>query len=113
MATTQTTSKDFVDTGLARLIALVVAIAIAALLIVNWGSDIKRLASGGTGDNGLPQAIQTPESIAAINPELQACLDKRVGDVDQMKADGVLSDSQYADFVESARSLCYQTNPSQ
>lgn len=111
MTTEHTTKRDFVDTGFARLLGALLAVAIAVLLYMNWGDEFKQLASGTPEVSALPAAVTSPGATSAINPALASCLEKRIGDVDQMKSDGVLSDAQYANFRARAESLCRQTNP--
>jgi hypothetical protein len=41
---------------------------------------------------------------------LQDCLDQRVGDVDKMKAEGIVNDAQYASFRQRAEELCRAQN---
>jgi hypothetical protein len=41
-----------------------------------------------------------------VNAALQNCLDQRVGDVEKMKADGIINDAQYASFRQRAGELC-------
>ena len=109
---TTDTQSSFADTKGARILALLIALAIAALLFVNWSDDFANLFSGKQ-SSSLPQAQQVPSDAAETNPALAACLEKRIGDVDQMKEDGVLSEAQYAAFRERAESLCRQQNPVQ
>lgn len=46
--------------------------------------------------------------VAAGDPELLACLAERVGAVDRMQADGVVSEAQYATFRARAEAFCQQ-----
>ena len=108
MATAQQTS-GFADTIWARLLALLIAIAIAWLLWANWSSDFRALVSGG--EQAATPVVSTSEPAKPANPALQECLAKRVGDVDQMKEDGVLSDAQYGSFRARAEELCRAQNP--
>ncbi|MEP0233345.1 hypothetical protein [Roseibium sp.] len=47
-----------------------------------------------------------PEAQTSGNPELDACLAKRVGDIDQLLAEGMIKDSQYPSFKRRATSYC-------
>ena len=83
---------SFLDTIWARLLAGLVALVFAGILA--W---INRDALSG------PEAASGP---------LAECLAERLGDVDAMVADGVISDGQAAQFRIRARQLCEQTVPS-
>ena len=103
-----TETRSFLDTIFARLIALIIAALIGYVLYVYWADDMRDLVSGN------PPAIpvlseQAP--VQSVNPALQACLDERVGDVDKMKADGIINDAQYASFRDRAEALCRSQNP--
>jgi len=108
MATTQ--EKTFHDTMAARIVALLLAAVLAVLLYMNYKDDFSRLVSGEE-PAGLPEA--TTAAIAETNPALAQCLQKRIGDVNQMKQDGVLTEAQFADFKARAEQLCIQQNPPQ
>jgi len=103
-------SNSFADTKVARLVALCLAAFFAFVLISNYSDDFNRAFSDSP-ENGLPvtSAETTPEEAA--NPALAACLQQRIGDVDRMKEEGVLSESQYASFRSRAEELCFQQNP--
>jgi len=58
----------------------------------------------------LPANSSDVSSEAVSNPALAACLQQRIGDVDRMKEDGILSDAQYASFRARAEELCVQQN---
>ncbi len=103
-----TASRSFADSIFARLIALAIAVLIGWVFYVNWADDIRALfADKGPGIPIITQ--QTP--VQTANPALQACLKQRVGDVDKMKADGVINDAQYASFRERAEQICRAQNP--
>lgn len=55
---------------------------------------------------GTVEPELTQSDTAPANPELQACLEQRLGDVTQMQADGVIDDAQAANFAARARDLC-------
>lgn len=102
------TSKSFADTIFARLIALLLAIGFGAILYLNWGSDFEELFAGSS--PAIPISAGIPQ-VENENAALEACLQQRVGDVDKMKADGIISDSQYAQFRQRAEDLCRAQNP--
>ncbi len=103
-----TMTKHFVDSALARIIGLLLALAIAFLLWSNWGGDFSALFAG---DKNDPVMVSASEPAKPANPALQSCLVQRVGDVKKMKADGILSDAQFAAFKSRAESLCRAQNP--
>lgn len=106
MATVEN-SQGFADTSIARIIALVLAVAIAVLLYFNWSAEISGLFSART----EPPMVSASQPAKEANPALDACLVQRVGDVDRMKGDGILSDAQYAKFKMRATDLCRVQNP--
>jgi len=85
-------SRGFLDTAGARIIAFLVLVAATALIAYYHRADL------------LP-----PEPAAAdagFNPEFVACRDKRVGEVDKMRADGLIGDAQVEAFRERALAFC-------
>jgi len=107
--TTAQQTHSFVDTIWARLLAILIAIAIGWLLWSNWSSDFSTLFAGG--EQEAAPVVSTSEPAKPANPALEECLAKRVGDVDQMKEDGILSDAQYGSFRARAEELCRAQNP--
>ena len=103
---TVTTTSSFLDTAVARLIALLLAGLIGYVLYAEWGSQIMATVQG---EPISLVADKAPANEAA--PALDACLAKRVGDVEAMKSDGVITEAQYADFKASAIQLCRAQNP--
>lgn len=101
----------FSDSIGARIIALCLAGVFAIILYSNYGNDLKTAFSGGT-ERQLPVADASTSPEEASNPSLVACLEQRIGDVDRMKEEGILSESQYASFRTRAEELCIQQNPS-
>jgi len=107
--TTQT-SGSFVDTKAARILALCLALCFAYILYNNYSDEII-VAFSGEPESGLPVTNAETEPDEAANPALAACLKQRIGDVDRMKDEGILSDSQYTSFRSRAEELCLQQNP--
>ena len=85
------------------------AIAFGALALMIWigRNDVSSIQYA----IGLVSGKQASEAQGSGNPELDACLAQRVGDVDQMKADGVINASQYEAFKGRAISLCQAQYP--
>lgn len=108
--TTADQTNSFVDSKLARLLALLIAIVLAILLWSNWSADFKSLFTTGKGDATATATI-TAQPAKPANPALEECLAQRVGDVDQMKEEGILSDAQYSAFRSRAEDLCRAQNP--
>jgi len=106
------TQGNILDSIWARLVALILAVLIALLIYRNWHTDIATLLSGETStqSNLLAGPAARGEPAKQANPELAACLKQRVGDVDKMKSDGVIDDSQYALFRRRAEDLCAATH---
>lgn len=98
---------SFSDTLWARLIALTIGVGVAALLYLSWGEEVTKALTQGEID-ALPTGA--PVEVKPENPELTACLERRVGDVDQMKADGLIGDAQYTSFRQRAEDLCKAQN---
>ncbi len=107
--TTQT-SGSFVDTTAARILALCLALCFAFILFNTYGDEIGKVFSGEP-ETGLPVTNAETVPDEAANPALAACLQQRIGDVDRMKEEGILSDNQYASFRSRAEELCLQQNP--
>ncbi|MTI42350.1 hypothetical protein JM93_01765 [Roseibium hamelinense] len=85
-----------------RVTALAIAGASLGLMIWIGREDVPILRDTVamiTGSSG-------PSTEGTGNPELDACLAKRVGDVDKMRADGVVSDAQYETFRARAVGFC-------
>lgn len=101
-------SRSFSDTGLARIIALLLAVLIAYVLWANWAEDFRKLYVGT--EPGTP-VVSSSQPAKPVNPALQKCLEQRVGDVDRMKQEGILTDAQYTAFKGRAMGLCAAQNP--
>ncbi|MBA4783680.1 MAG: hypothetical protein H2045_10740 [Rhizobiales bacterium] len=105
--------KRFIHSGAARLIALVIGICLIAFMAITWGSRIQETAHAlFDGENGQIITPVGQQRVKNATPALTACLEQRVGDVEKMKAEGVINDHQYANFSQRARELCYAQNPS-
>lgn len=83
---------DEPDGKVGRIIAaLVLAAGIGGFAHMNWDSFIE-----------LPPIVE--EEIA--QPELAACLERRLGAVENMRADDLLNDAQYEMFTGRAEAYC-------
>jgi len=102
-------ANSFIDSIVARLLALCLALFFSIMLVYNYKDDFRTLVSADDPAN-LPANSSDVSSEAVSNPALEACLQQRIGDVDRMKEDGILSDAQYASFRARAEELCVQQN---
>jgi hypothetical protein len=102
------TDRSFADTAVARLIALLIAVAIAALFVFNWSDEAEQLLAGT--EPGIP-IIEQQVQVRPVNAGLQNCLEQRVGDVEKMKSEGVINDAQYTSFRQRAEELCRAQHP--
>ena len=93
---------------LMRVIALLAGLAIFFFMVFKWGEEMRALVSGN--QSGAP-ALEDKTAAEGANPALAACLDKRIGDVNKMRDDGVINDSQFEEFTRRARELCLSQNP--
>ncbi len=107
---TTASQPEFLNTNTARIVAAIIALLIAIIWFYNYQADFKRLMAGNT-TSELPSA--SPQTAVVANPALAACLKKHVGDVDQMKKDGLLFDNKYTSFRARAEQFCAQQNPAQ
>lgn len=99
---------NFADTIWARLIALGIGVLVAWALYATWADEVRTILATGRID-ALPTAA--PVAVKPENPELAACLERRIGDVDQMLADGVIGEAQATAFKQRATDLCNAQNP--
>ena len=106
--TAATAHRSFADSVFARLIALAIAVLIGLIFIVYWADDLRTVLEG-----EAPQipVLSQQTSVKPANPGLQNCLAERVGDVDKMKAEGVVNDAQYTSFRQRAEELCRAQHP--
>jgi cytoskeletal protein RodZ len=97
------TEKSASSSGLiGRLIALVLAVLLALLGYWIWQNTIV---------NAPPEPIQA-ETLTEIGvPEaVTACIDERQREIDQLVADGMVSEAWAEESRNQARALCYQRN---
>lgn len=83
--------RPFLDRPIARFCAVGVVFAVAGVLLAIHWDDL-------FGESG--------ETIARGNPELAACLDKRVGDVETMLDNGTINERQAEEFRRRAEDYC-------
>ncbi|MEJ8474139.1 hypothetical protein [Roseibium algae] len=84
-----------------RLLALAIAVSGLALMVWLGREDVPFVRATLSAITG-----QEPEAASTGNPELDACLAKRVGDIDKLLAEGMIKESQYSAFSRRATSYC-------
>ena len=100
-------SQSFFDGFVARILAMILAVIFGLFLVTTWSNEFKNLF---TGEASMP-LVSADQPAKELNPSLTACLERRVGDVEQMKTDGFLSDAKYRAFRARAEDLCRVQNP--
>ena len=100
--------RSTVDGPLARVAAVVVALLLIATAI--W---IGRVGFAGAPLTPFERMADEPVSAAQDNPQLAACLEERIGAVNQMRDDGVINDGQYSAFRARAVAYCETQFPAQ
>lgn len=84
-------STPFLDRPIARFCAVGVVFAVAGVLLaIHW-------------DDLFGESKRT---IASGNPELAACLEKRIGDVEAMLDSGTVNERQAEEFRRRAEDYC-------
>lgn len=101
--------NSFIDSGSARLLSLVFAVGLAAVMLVAWGEDM--LALMVDQPPAIPARAVVEQSSEPSNPAREACLQKRLADVDKMRDDGMINDAQHAQFAGRAVALCESQHP--
>ena len=92
--------RGYLDFWVARVVALVIAAAMFALIFITFGEAIG-------GAVGLDRSAERGSNFAAEgNPALERCLEQRFGDIERDRAAGVLSERQHASFRGRAEQLC-------
>ncbi|WP_417684349.1 hypothetical protein [Roseibium sp.] len=95
-------SPSRLDGRTARLTALVIALSALALMLWLGREDVGFVRAGVSMVTGEDPA----KAASTGNPELDACLAQRVGDVDKLLAEGMIKESQYQAFKRRASSYC-------
>ena len=101
--------ERFIDSASARLMSLAFAVALAAAMLIAWGEDMVALVVDQP--PAIPASSFVEQSSEPANPARDACLKKRLGDVEQMRDDGVINDAQHAQFSGRAVALCESQHP--
>ena len=98
--------RSWLDRGVARLVALAIALGLAAVLVLSLGDDVQALVRGED-----PTTDETAE-FRVEDPAVAECIERRGSDIDGMLSDGVITAAQHADFRERALWMCTQGVPS-
>ena len=106
-------SDNFLHTPAARIVALVIGVGMFAIIFGNWSDDIQdTIAALSDGQETEFVAPVNVERVTEANPALEACLEERLGHVEQMQAEGIISDKQAGDFSARATALCTEQHQS-
>ena len=97
--------RSWLDKGVARLVALAIAVALAAVLVLSLGDDVQALV------RGEDPTMDENAEFRVENPATAACIEQRTGHVDGMLQDGVITQAQHASFRENAIWMCTQGVP--
>jgi len=101
-------SDGFADSFVARILAMILAVVIGGFLYFNWSAEIANLL---TDNSSSMSVVSESQPAKEANDALAACLEQRIGDVERMKKEGILSDAQYNSFSIRAADLCQVQNP--
>ena len=91
--------RSWLDRGAARLVALAIAVGLAAVLVLSLGDEVSALVAG------QPNAASQTE-IVVENDARALCIAQRTADVDNLLAEGVITEAQHADFSRRAGLMC-------
>ena len=94
--------RSWLDRGIARFVALAIAVGLGALLVLSLGDDV--LAVTGLADEDV--AAESDDFDLRDDPAVARCIDQRAGDVDTLYADGAITQAQHEDFRTRAIALC-------
>lgn len=93
--------RSWLDRGVARLVALVIAVGLGALLVLSLGDDVLAV-TGLAGD----EVAAEDDFDLVDDPAIVRCIEQRAGDVDALYADGAITEAQHEDFRARAIALC-------
>ena len=95
--------RTYLDSWIARVVALGVALAMFALIFVTFGEAIG-------GAIGVRDETAGQDLDPTIDPRLAACIQRRTAALDADRADGVLTQRQFDDFRARVSELCEAQN---
>ena len=94
--------RSWLDKGIARLLALALAVVFGALLFTQLGDELMEVAGLAP---AATDADDAPVDLVA-DPQVALCMEQRGGDVDEMLAQGVITEAQHTSFRNRAVRLC-------
>ena len=94
--------RSWLDKGIARLLALALAIGLGALLFLSMGDEV--MAVAGLGPDR--EVCEEGQAELVDDPATALCIEQRGGDVDTLYADGAISEAQHRDFRARAVAMC-------
>ena len=91
--------RSYLDTWIARVVALGVALLMFALIFVTFGEAIG-------GAIGVRDERAGTSAAAPVDPRVRNCIEQRYADIERDRAGGVLNDRQVAGFRSRVAELC-------
>lgn len=107
---TTASQHHILDTRAARIVAGLLAAAIATIFFMTWADQVKELATPAA-EKPLAVAPAMSPAEPAPNPALMECLKQRLDDVDRMKNEGIINDMQHQEFRRRAEAVCRGQHP--
>ena len=99
--------RSWLDKGIARIVALAIAVGLALVLVLSLGDDVQALVRGDD------PTMEENAEYRVDDPAIATCIEQRTGHVDGMLSDGVITEAQHASFRENAIWMCTQGLPAQ
>lgn len=98
------TSRSFLDRGMARFVAGLIAALALFGLAMTWHLQSRTDAGGRPlAGNGGTEAIS---NAPAVNPKFVECRDQRTADIGKMLSDGVINQAKHDEFLSRAIQTC-------
>jgi hypothetical protein len=96
--------RHFLDKGRARFVAGLIAVVALTGLAVTWHQHQGTTVAGRT-VAGIAQPVSA-DMGPSPNPLFVQCRTERTADIDRMLSDGVITQTQHADFLDRAMQTC-------
>ena len=91
--------RSWLDRGVARLVALAIAVGLALILVLSLGDDVVALVDG--------EANAPSQTAIVVEDDARAlCIAQRTADVDDLLAEQVITPEQHEDFARRAGLMC-------
>ena len=108
----KTSKEKFINTIGARLVALILSVGLLTFLVTTSEKPFTQIAGYFAGEKDIVLVQPAGQiRVREDNPALAACLERRLGDVEEMLKDGVINSHQHEQFSSRARTLCQAQNP--